>query len=114
MTRQKFIDLVKADRKAQLRQVGVLMALILVFAVLGVNLVKQAEEKLLRLDSPQLWILISFAVVVAVLAVLGLRLTGKALLRCPHCQRCLGGLPAQVVVGSGRCGFCGEQVIEQD
>ena len=32
-------------------------------------------------------------------------------LRCPNCNKQLVGLSSQVVVATGRCGFCGGQVL---
>ena len=112
MTRQEFIKLVKADLKAQLHQCGLLMGLVLVFGWVGVQLVRSGDDRLFRVDSPEMWLLLASALVVSVAAVVGLRLTSSRLLRCPHCQKCIGGISAQVVVGSGRCGLCGEKLID--
>jgi hypothetical protein len=114
MTRQEFIKLVKADLKAQRRQVMLLMGLVLIFSLVGMSLVNRASDQILHLRSQELWLLLALTVLVAALAVVGLRLTGKALLRCPHCRKCLGGISSQVVVACGRCGFCGMQIIDED
>lgn len=84
------------------------------FGLIGVTLAKRWDDKLLRLDSPELWSLVGMAIVTSVLVVIGLRFTGKALLLCPHCKKYLGGISSQVTVGSGRCGHCGEVIIDEN
>src|SRR5678815_3823270 len=112
MTRPEFIQLAKTDLKRQNRQAVLLMGLMSMFALAGGTLVNHVGDEILRLNSPQLWLLMALTVIVLVLAVLGLRITSKNLLRCPHCRKCLGGYAAQVVVGCGCCGFCGERIID--
>jgi len=113
MTRTQFIQRVNADLRAQRRQVYLLMGLIIVFGMMGRWLVNRGSDQLLRVGSPELWLLLALTVLITGVAVFGLRLTGRALLRCPHCRRYLGGLPAQVVVGCGCCGFCGGRIIDE-
>jgi uncharacterized membrane protein YfcA len=37
----------------------------------------------------------------------------KALgLICPHCRKALAGFNSQVVIATGKCGFCGDKVLE--
>jgi hypothetical protein len=31
---------------------------------------------------------------------------------CPHCRKALVGLNSQVVIATGKCGFCGDKVLE--
>ena len=112
MTRAQFIHKVKADLGAQRRQVFLLLGLITVFGMIGRWLVNRGGDQLLRVGSLELWLLLALTVLITGVAVFGLRLTGRALVRCPHCRKCLGGFPAQVVVGCGCCGFCGERIID--
>jgi len=35
-------------------------------------------------------------------------------LTCPHCQKALVGLSSQIVIATGRCGFCGARFLSSD
>ena len=113
MTREEFIKLVKRDLQAQFRQCGLLVGLICALGLVGTAVVNRADDQPLRLDSPALWTLLAITLLFAGLAVVGFRLTGRSLLRCPHCHKCIGGVSAQVVVGCGRCGLCGGRIIDE-
>lgn len=34
--------------------------------------------------------------------------------RCPHCGKAYAGLNGMIVLASGRCGYCGQQIIDDD
>jgi hypothetical protein len=114
MTRSDFIKLVKADQRAQLWQVGSLMGAFVVFGGLGSAAVRCWGEQMLRPNRPYFWLLAGLTLIFGVAAIGIVRVGNKFLLKCPHCCKCLGGFPAQVVVASTRCGFCGERIIDND
>jgi len=113
MTRHDFIKLVKNDQRAQWRQVFCFVSVIAGFCLLETFLAKKWEENL-QLNQPYLWILIGIALIAVVVVIGVLRIGNKFLLKCRHCQKCLGGISSQTVIASGRCGFCGEQIIDKD
>jgi hypothetical protein len=113
MTRDQFIQLAKEDTRVQLCQMVALMVVIAVFGSAASWMTARWEGQLFTPGTPYLWILCGWAILGIVAAVGAVRTGGKSLLRCPHCRKCLGGIPAQIVVASRRCGHCGEQIIDE-
>lgn len=114
MTRVEFIQLVKDDQRAQIRQVVWLMGAIATFGGVTAWLAKRWEEQLLDPGQPYLWLMCGLAMAFVGVAVAVVRIGNKSLLKCVHCRKCLGGFPAQVVVASGRCGFCGQRILDEN
>lgn len=113
MTRKKFIQLTRKDLRAQLRQVVYLMVVIASFGGLGAVLVKRWEDQMLQIDRPFFWVLVGLGLLACAAAAGVVRVGDKHMLKCPHCRKCVGGVSSQVVVASGRCGFCGERIVDE-
>lgn len=115
MTRQTFIQSTKSDLRKQLVQGLVLFVLIGLFGFATIQLDQYWawHGGPNNPKSPELWIVLGVTIAWTVVVFVVWKKTDDKRLKCPHCQKRLGGVAVQVVVGSGRCGFCGQQIIDE-
>ena len=112
MTRQEFIQ---AKRR---NEYGVVLPGCLTLAVIVVLPFAWYEAQLARPDLPLVWTVAGHAVCIGAL-VLGVWLIYGHLSRveqrhqfwCPRCKECFGGTEASVLA-TGKCHYCGFQVID--
>ena len=57
------------------------------------------------------WGIFGIAAILAVMMVLAFFGSQRGM-PCPHCKKRLFGIPGQIAVATGNCGFCGEKVFE--
>ena len=113
MTRQEFIKLVKADERVQFLQTTAFGVVVVSFGSVLCLLVSRWQDKIGNRSAPHLGILAGVTAGWCVAAILAVRLGSQKLLKCPYCQKPLGGSPSQVVVASSHCGHCGQRIIDE-
>ena len=110
MTRAEFIQSFRQSQKRQNRFGFGVCGLLALTAIAGIPF---AEAVDLDHPSPVLIVFGLFGAVMVVGACVLVRLSLKATLKCPRCGKQIVGLSGQVVIASGRCGYCGETILAE-
>lgn len=117
MTRDGFKVSVKSYSKYEWASVGTLILALL----LGAILASYVEDRVERtgFDAICITVLAISFPIFAIFVFYGIiRYPRQKLLQlnltCPSCGKGLVGLSSQVVIATGRCGFCGKQVLDSD
>jgi uncharacterized membrane protein YhhN len=110
MMRAEFIKLSQSDQRTQNRWSLAFIAGFAVFSLIGCWFAPRLEFDWSKsLD----WSAFLAFVVVSVLCLVWLaRRSSRNELRCPHCRKGLQAFAVQIVIASGRCGFCGGRILE--
>lgn len=115
MTRKELIHHTRTDWRQELIRCSVLFVMIGLFGCLMIQLGDYWawHGGPNNPKSLELWLVIGLKIGWAILVAKILMAMSKRQIKCPHCKKPLIGFARQVVIGSGRCGFCGEQVIDE-
>ena len=115
MTRKEFIQRTRTDWRKELVRCLVSLVMIGLFGCLMIQLDNYWawHGGPNNPKSLELWLVIGLTIGWAIVIAKMLMVTSKNQLKCPHCKKPFIGFAKQVVIGSCRCGFCGEQVIDE-
>jgi len=114
MTKQEYIASQQRQTRAINRRLGIWMVVLSVGIMAMIPLGDYIEEK--EFDEPWVknasgFILLGLLASVALLAWYAIRLQNRHSYHCPHCQKPLIGLAANIAIASGNCGECGANVF---
>ena len=109
MNLQEFKTGVEAYRRVEIRSCAIFVLLI-ALASLPACLIASRIDR----TGFDIWCAVAILALVCPASIIGIYAMGrwpqssleKLGLLCPHCRKALAGLSSQVVIATGRCGFC--------
>jgi len=114
MNRAELIKKLESQKKVQDQTGYWLLSFLVLFGLLFAWLSRH-EDVFPESIRPLVLLVILFGGLYGTLIAFGIRAKkqrGKLGLCCPQCKKCFIGISAQIVLASGRCGRCGQIILE--
>ena len=110
MNRAEFIAQSKQGQRRNLIWSSAFLAALAIFGLAGHGVVALLDfTKPTAVKFGILAVFLVFAIIVLISVV---RISVRVQIRCRQCRKEFGPISTQIVIASGRCGFCGTRLLE--